>query len=404
MEKKSVDQDIIDRLLLAKDFLDKVRFLPNANPDRYVTARNILNAHDAAELAIAGIIHYLGLTPRNQKTYLMDYIALVHDEFPDEQVPGNGFFSQLNIARNGIKHNGVFPDTKQWFRVGDKTYDYISEWCLRYLQLSFDDIDESDMISDIEVKTKYEEAKKAYEMGDYKRVLEELAFALHQLFGNSQALRNLKVGIPQAEDALKLAAFGVHANEFLVLQEFLPSVYNYFLGEENKLALSWSQEEYGHPANWRENAAAFCLKTFLNIVLCIQDAEWIPGPINFDWVYEYKVTALEDNVEIVNERASLGLMGPSERKVLLVLSKGQSITGQIKSKYELAEALTSQRLGKEYKSILSFKNYDERIYGEIEADKVHIEAVPKQDKFVKEYFPDLPDLELKNYNRKTFLF
>jgi hypothetical protein len=151
------------------------------------------------------------------------------------------------------------------------------------------------MISDPDVKKQYAIAKEAFSNDDFKSVLENLAMALYLLFKSNKALRNMIVGTPRAEDALKLAAFGVHANEFLVLQEFLPNVYDFVIDRPAKI--HWEQGKYGHPANWRQDAAEFCLNTFVSTALRIQDAEWIPGAIDFDLVYEHKITALVDDVE-----------------------------------------------------------------------------------------------------------
>ncbi len=315
MNKKIPEQDVINRLLVAKDFLEKIRSLPIANPDRYTIARHILTAHDAAELAIAAIAHHLGIETKDY--YLMDYFSPISKkEHPDEDVMGRKYFSQLNTTRNGIKHKGLFPDPKQWFRTGDNTYNYVSSWCKKYLGISFDELDESDMISDSALKQQYDIAKQSFKNNNYHETLEKLGLALLSLFESNKALRNLRVGIPRAEDALKLSAFGVHANEFLTLQEFLPSVYK--IGKEVKI--NWKQEKFGHPANWREDVAEFCLKIFVSIALRIQDAEWIPTAIEFDLVWEHKITALVDNVEIVRSEKYSYPQKPPE--VVRTLRKG----------------------------------------------------------------------------------
>jgi len=290
MEKKRIDQSVLDRLLMAKNLIEKIRSLPEANPDRYTIALHTLAAHDAAELAIAAVAHHVGSIPKPSEAYLMKYFSHIKKIHPNEGVAGQDYFSQLNDVRVGVKHKGIFPDPKQWLRVGDKVYSYISEWCSSYLKISFDELDESDMITDSDVKRQYDAARDALVRGAFKSALEALALGLYLLFDRNRALRSLHVGIPLAEDALKLSAFGVHANEFLMLQEFLPTVsYSTVDGKER---VSWEREKYGHPANWRKDAVGFCLKTFVRVALCIQDAEWIPGPIDFETVYEHKVTAL----------------------------------------------------------------------------------------------------------------
>jgi len=387
MKTKPFSQDVIDRLLVAKDLLEKISSSPIVNPDRYTIARHVLTAHDAAELALAAIAHHLGKLPQSSKSFLMNYFSPIREVHPNEEVPGRDYFSQLNQVRIGIKHTGIFPDPKQWFRVGETTRSYVSTWCDKYLGISLDGLDESDMISDADVKKQYDIAKQAFTDGDYKGVLENLSIALHLLFESNRALHDLQVGTPRAEDALKLSAFGVHANEFLALQEFLPHCYS---GTE----VHWKQEQFGHPANWRRDAAEFCLRVFVSVALRIQDAQWIPGAVEFDFVYEHKVTALVDNVEIVQER-SKGLLGPKEKVVVRMLKKGESIRGRVKKE---GDPITAALLGKEYKPVLRFMSHhygEPSIFGEIEADKVHITCVPRDNGIFREYFPDLSEIEYK---------
>jgi hypothetical protein len=391
MKTKSLSQDVIDRLLLAKDLLDKISSLPTADPDRLTIAHHILTAHDAAELALAGIAHHLGKLPESSQSFLMDYFSPIKETHPDEEVPGKSYFSQLNQVRKGIKHLGIFPNPKQWFRVGERTRSYVSIWCKKYLSILLDDLDESDMISDPDVKKQYDIAKKAIVEGDHKGCLENLALALHLLFKSNRALRNLKVGTPRAEDALKLSAFGVHANEFLTLQEFLPCAYS---GTNGQVKINWWQEKFGHPANWRQDTAEFCLKTFVSVALRIQDAQGIPDALEFDLIYEHKITALVDNVEIVQEK-SIGLLGATNKEVVHTLKKGESLRGKINKKNDyLDNSLMAIITGQTSKSVLSFIKFEAPIiFGEIEADKICVTCVPKDNEIVRKYFPNLPELK-----------
>ncbi len=234
-------QDVVDRLLVAKGLLAKIRYLPVARPDRISLAQAILSAHDAAELASAAIARHLNCLPASQKTYLMDILSAIQKE--QGNVPHRDYFSQLNSVRIAVKHQGIFPDPQQWYRVGERTYDYLSELCQQYLGLSLDDLDESALIKDREVKEWYDKAKNALQQGQYKESLEYLAYAAEALFKSNRALRNLTVGNPRAEDAIRLAAFGVHANDYLALQEFLPSL-SFKPGQYNKGVVRWEQAKY----------------------------------------------------------------------------------------------------------------------------------------------------------------
>jgi cellobiose-specific phosphotransferase system component IIA len=385
-------QDVIDGLLVAKGLLSKIRFLPVARPDRISLAQSILTAHDAAELALAAVARHLNRLPEPPQTYLMQYFPAIQEEHPGEIVGGRDFFSQLNTVRIAIKHKGIFPDPQQWFRVGERTYEYVSEWCLKYLGLSLDDLDESALIINQKVKELYDIAVEACRREKYKESLELLAFATETLFESNQALRNLSVGNARSEDAIKLAAFGVHANDYLALQEFLPSLV-YELAQEHKV-VKWDQERYGHPGNWTKVSAEFSLKTFVHVALRIQDANWVPGAHEFDFLYEHQITALVDAVEIVQEKSAFS----KERRVVATLQKGEFLRCHVSRKdYKSLNSFIEQfssAVGVTPKyNILSIISMNPVFWGEVQAEKVRVTCVPKDKEFVRKYFPDLPEVE-----------
>ena len=141
-----IAQEVLERLLVAKGLLSQIRDLPTTRPDRITLARQILTAHDAAELALAAIACHLGLLPTSRQTYLMEYFPAIQKHHPGREVAGRDYFGQLNQVRIDIKHLGIFPDPDQWKRVGERTWAYVSGWCQDYLSLPLDDVDESALI------------------------------------------------------------------------------------------------------------------------------------------------------------------------------------------------------------------------------------------------------------------
>ena len=241
----------------------------------------------------------------------------------------------------------------------------------------------------------YDKAEDVFRREQYKETLENLAFATEALLRSNQALRNLRVGKPRAEDAIKLAAFGVHANDYLALQEFIPSL---FYDSDENLIAEWDQQKYGHPGNWTRDASAFCLKTFVDVALRIQDADRIPGAIEFDYIYEHKITALDDGVEIVQEKAyglahrlAHSFSAHPERVVVRTINKDESILGKVSRKIDLF-AMSRGELS----PILLIKNRDQELLGEVEANKVRVTCVPRDDEIIRRYFPDLPEVEYES--------
>lgn len=372
---------VVERLLLAKSLLDRVRFLPVAEPDRDTLAVHILASHDAAELAAAAIADHLDKLPK-KPAYLMDYIGAIGD------LRGRPFFSDLNEVRRHLKHHGLYPDAKQWSRVAANTYGYLSELCEQHLGVPLDSLDQSELLTDPAVKMHFEAAKNVAARGDYKVALEHLGVALHTLFRNC-ALRDMAVGIASAEQAIRLAGFGVHGNDLLALQEFLPHVYTDTKGE---LVIKWEQGKHGHPGNWHASGVSFCLKAFLDLALKVQNARWNPGAVDFNLIYEHRMTALKDGVEVWTEERSWTESEP-RRVVIKVLNEGESLVGQVyPERRRLEEIVGIEKPTDERVAIWSndsggfFRGYALR-------KDVRIVCVPRKHELVERYFPGLPEVE-----------
>ena len=387
-------QDVFERLLLAKALLSEIDVVPTVRPDSLTTARYVLIAHDAAELVLGAVARHLQCSVK-YPAYLMNYAEAIRQK-TEQDIPYRDFFLNLNRQRVNVKHHGLMPNVEQWGNVAEAAYRNISSVCERYLNLRLAQLDESILVRHEGAKHLFAEAKAEYQRAEYRFALEKLAHALFILFKDNPALRSMTIGKPHAEDAIKLTAFGVNANEFLAMQEFLPSVSE----DKGSVSFRWGQERYGHPANWTQEAAEFCLKTVIHVAIRIQSATWIPSAIEFLYAYEHKVTALEDNVEIVRGGKQIGssalsalLSPPTELTVVRKLTKGESIIGMVNRNKQdsLLSALGGQQeSGPETLSISTYG--PERIWGDVEASKVRVTCVPRDNEFVRKYYPHLQEI------------
>lgn len=401
--KKNLDIRILERLFIAKAFLSEISVMPTSHPDQFTLARYILIAHDSAELVFVAIAKHIGCEDSGKNLYLMDYIGAIGTK-NKKNVPHRDFFSALNTQRNNIKHQGLMPNVDQWKNVAERTYSHIDSLCKKFFKIGLDELDESASIQNEEIKNLIVKAKKLYKEKKYQSVLENLARALFIGFKENLAVRDMKVGNARAEDAIKLSAFGVNANEFLALQEFLPTI-----NDDNKEIPKWNQKNFGHPANWTDERAEFCLKTVVDIALKIQNASWVPSPIYFYWVYDHKITALED-VDIVQEQFEKtnqytdALSAPAAKKtgeiVVRKLSKGASLIGRVTKivktdnlLYALADRYSYEENGPEM--LLFLQKGNEEISGKIEASKVKVTCIPRDNEFRKKYYPNLREIEWK---------
>ena len=387
--RKPLAPEVTELLLISKSILDRLRTQISAMPHRDSIAINILLAHDAAELALAAIANQCEKLPVGNQHYLMHYFASLKTLHPKSEVVGHGYFDQLNRVRVNLKHKGIFPDPDQWARVGEKVYEYVSAWCSKYLSLNLDDLDRSVLLTDPEVKVHYARAQTHFVRRQYKEVMEELAWTLQAIFEKKPALRGISVGKSNAEHAIRLAAFGVQANDFIRLQQFLPQV----LGQQ-VTKLIWTQNEYGHPGNWHEEAARFCLNTVVDIAVKLQAAAWIPGPVPFFVLYDYKLEAIKDDVEIWNlpegNEYTFDLSGNRvDRKLIKTLSKGETLDAILvhtdKKERGLLGLLQEKNPKKEEVSIIATGSH---MSGYVARDEVKITCIPH-----KEYFADLPEIE-----------
>jgi hypothetical protein len=295
-----------------------------------------------------------------------------------------------------LKHKGVFPDPQQWSRVGERVYEYVSAWCSKYLKVKFDALDQSVLLNDEEAKLHYDKAKKHFASQEYKEVMEEVGWMLRVTFDKKPALSGISIGKSSAEDAIRLAAFGVQANDFIRLQQFLPGITRSQSGELTKFI--WNQDDYGHPGNWHEEAARFCLNTALDIAIKLQTAAWIPGPVPFHALYEYKVEAIKDDVQIWNlpedQEYTFRLSGDIvNRKWIKTLSKGETVRAIIVQAEKKERGLAGLKKENRKREELSFIGFDYAVSGWVAKDDVKITCVPRNTEMRESGFPDLPEIE-----------
>jgi hypothetical protein len=288
--------EVLHRLLLAKSILAAGRSSPLGQPNPHLVARQVLNAHDGADFVFAAIADQQNKLPSQGKDSMMQCLEAI-----DTADKHKGYFKQLNDTRNGLKHSGVLPNTSYWASVASEVFEKLSSICQATLDISLEELDESELLANAETRTHLAAAKKARASQDFKLALEEIGKALFVSLEDAPDVGGIRVGRAKAEDALKLTAFGISANDFLRLQEFLPMISGFPLVLTEKrepLEVLWKQSGFGHPGNWREDVIDFCIGTYLNVALSIQNAPPIPYAREFSDLYEYKVTAKADQLEV----------------------------------------------------------------------------------------------------------
>lgn len=285
-------KEVVDRLLLAKSLLSSRAGGVSGKSSTHLVAKELLQAHDAAELVFAAIADRQGEIPaKSEMPSMMKCLSLI-DTTADKHA---GYFIQLNEARVGVKHFGNLPNVQQWSNVTVDVFEKLSTLCKAILDMSLDDIDELELVVNDQVRGHLESASQFRKTGQFSLALEEIGKALCVAVQEQPDLWGIEVGKPKAEDALKLTAFGIGANDFLRLQDFLPEVSKFF---SDPFQVFWEQSRFGHPGNWREEVVDFCVEQCRTIAIAIQAASPSPHVFPFDALYRYQVTAKEEGVEV----------------------------------------------------------------------------------------------------------
>jgi hypothetical protein len=324
----------------------------------------------------------------------MDYFDPIEKQ---TQVPAHGkdYIRQLNSVRSSLKHQGLRPDPKQWAYVAEKVFGTVEKWCSDYLQVPFAELDESELLRSVEVKRLFKEAQDLSLATKYKESLEKLGLALAMVLNENGALQGIIAGEPSSEDAIRLSGFAVHANDFLALQEFLPRVARF---GPDAGTTKWKQSGFGHPGNWTLEAADFCLRTFLDVAIKIQDAAWRPRAIQRMFLYDQQVEVLRDGVEIwKNEpRTSPGRLsvlirpGEVQRRVVVTLKRGEKLKGMISlMKNDPFSHFGRTAVTPETLEIWTTEGH----YGLLLQRDVRVTCIPIENETITEFFPKLPVLD-----------
>lgn len=399
----SLRKDVLHRLLIAKSILVAGRSAALGQPNPHLVARHVLNAHDAADLVFAAIAdHQRKLSATGKAPAMLECLRLIDSKESKDE----GYFKQLNDARNSLKHVGNLPNTNQWATVAQDVFEKLSSLCQAALNISMEGVDESELLASEKARTHLAAAKNARASLDLKLALEEIGKALFESLEAAPDVGRIEVGRPRAEDALKLTAFGVPANDFLRLQEFLPLVGpDWSEGSERwePSEALWKQSGFGHPGNWREDVVDFCMSTYLSMAICIQIASPIPYARELSDLYDYKVTARVDQVEVWEDLAdekehTKEIYSNSPRQFRTrkrFLKKGESVTVPAYTSSCVSEdrLLSGESIRRVRLSYEPMQELGAAIYNRAEfVNLEHVEITCVPNVFYRDRFPELPEI------------
>lgn len=140
MSSKSLDPEVVNRLLMAKQMLasSSPHLTPTSDP--VVVAQTILLTHDSAELASAALAAHVGAKTEKQNMGLTNYIDAIESKCATA-FPGKLFFSTLNEARRSFKHHGIVPNSQEFHQVLEHARDYLDQAAHKFLGCGLETID-----------------------------------------------------------------------------------------------------------------------------------------------------------------------------------------------------------------------------------------------------------------------
>jgi hypothetical protein len=386
----SIRPDVAIRLVSAKQFLVASAGQLTPNSDAVLVGKMILTAHDAAELAVAAIANHLGVELPD-RTYLTGYPALIERQLSVQTFPGKEFLRQLDRVRTSFKHHGIRPNSADWFRVIEKTWDWVEQWCATYLGMSLEDIDLAQLIENSRVKDLYLAAKNEYEGNNFEAALENLAKGLYLTLDRFPGITFPVLGERNAEHALLLSAFGVRPSDFLRIQELLPSVAK---TKEGVLVPKWNFRGTGNWANWTRDNVEFCLEALVDIAIKVQHAPRLPIVFEFSWVFDDVITATSDDIELwqIKWEGQWPMARQSGTTVVKRLKKGESLRCRLVEpaiEFPSFAALSGQQPIDTSGSVQVRSDEIDGNWAFVERSQVEISCAPKDSPWIRELCPHL---------------
>ena len=385
--KTTLADAVLRRLLVVKKLLASIPTLTPTS-DAVAAAIAILTAHDAAELALATAADVVGVPRRRERMYLMDYAAAIRDHLKTP-VQGYDFLARLNEERISFKHKASLPNVEQWRSVGDEARGYVEQWCQEYLQTSLADLDLAVLIENAQARALYVDAKRRCDGHDYQGALELLGQALYLVLRALPGAYAVVGGGEHVSNALRVAAFGVNAGQFLTLQELLPSVSPKSGGQG--FEVTWNIRKTGHAANWTEENVRFCLDTFVDVAIKVQHAPWSPWPVNFHFAYVNTATARRDGAALWREPDLWNRALGRQREPVKEFRKGDVLRGLLVPVADPRAQPGIAALAPSFEEAAAYFFHSESgdLMGGIFVDDFEIGFEPRDSETTRRYFPHL---------------
>jgi len=334
---KKIREEVFNRIIFARKLYKDGEIACNIGNDQMVFAKGLLLLHDATENALGAIADHLGAGLKGNK-YILDYFELIkkadtHKRTLPYMIP----IRNLNTIRNNIKHQGILPDIKSNAHFPSTVYQLITDICQTYLGLDFSSISLKNLIRDKKVLNFINRAEKEIADGKIRESLISLAYAMYYICESSSTLAIPRFLFKQKE-LIFTEPYGSDQTIDLLQNRVDPYLYHRFKNltpiigkyiKTHKLTYWWDKT-FGHPANWTERNAKFCLDFCIDTALKYQrEKDEGYTIINYQSVFEDLIEPMGEKAVFWNQSKYppeiASPLGP--RKKVFTLKKGDSIIG-----------------------------------------------------------------------------
>jgi len=300
---KKIREEVFNRIIFAKKLYKDGEIACNIENDQMIFAKGLLLLHDATENVLGAIADHVGAKLTKKDVYILEYFDIIKEtDSQKKTLPYMTQIRNLNIIRNNIKHQGIFPDIKSNTYLPSTVYQLITDICQTYLGLDFSSISLKNLIRNKKVLKFINIAEKKIDNGKFKEGIFYLSFAMYYTCESISTFEYYLFG----EEKIKYTEpYGSNKTIDLLQNRVDPYLYHRFknltplIGKNTKTGkLSyWWDKSYGHPANWTEQNAKFCLDFCIDTALKYQ-REKNEGYSIIDYQYVF-----EDIIEPVGEEA-----------------------------------------------------------------------------------------------------
>jgi hypothetical protein len=356
MASSSVRVEVLNRLVLAKQFLRAAEGACAIPNDQWAFARGVMLLHDAAESALASVAdHFHAIKDPQKNVYLLQYCELIQKADPQNKaavsrhVPYQIQLRTLNTLRNVAKHAGILPDQKSNAHFPSTIGAFITEIAQTYLGLSFADVNLTSLIRDETIRGYIQEAEGHREAGNHGDALTSLAYAMYHIIDSAavpwsvfdrflpsqlykkKTARHVFPNFHDVNHTVRLIEHGIDPHLHSRFHLLTPTVGKDTEGGQP--VYRW-EKEFGHPGNWTEQNVSFCLNFCIDAALrCQRDDGNAYSLIRYSSLYEDVIEPVGDQATIWNISSDTSdyfpRTEPYKREPILVITPGESIIGEV---------------------------------------------------------------------------